>query len=188
MPLSSPAHEDTQKILLAGTWLLRIFKALLERCDRCAHLGQDTMAAGSYQNVASPQIAGRVMSAASHTCTVCTMRTLTMLVLAGTWLPRVFKALLKVCDQPLEDAVAAGRTSLQADCGHVLECSEWAQGGGLAGVVGHIRPSFEHLETIPEAAVLACGLLLQSECTAAAAKVRQILRRTVHCPSELSCS
>ncbi len=157
-------------ILLAGTWLPRTFKALLELCDQPL---EDAVVAGS-------QIADGVMSCASQPST---MRTLYML--AGIWLPRIFKALLELCDQPLEDAVAAGRAALQADCGHVLKCSEWAQGSGLSGVVGHMRPSFERVETMPEAAVLACGLLLQSECIAAAAKVRHILCRTVHCPSEL---
>ena len=42
-----------------------------------------------------------------------------MILLAGTWLPCVCKALLELCDQHLEDAVAAGSQSV----GRVLSCA-----------------------------------------------------------------
>lgn len=77
------------------------------------------------------------------------------------------RALLGLCGLAAEEAVHDGRSALEGDCGSLSVPSDWSQsdmflqtgrGADLAGLAS-------------EDAVLACGLMLQAEATAEAAKV-----------------
>ena len=86
---------------------------------------------------------------------------------AGTWLLRLVGVLLGLCGLAAEDAIQDGRSALEGDCGPLSLPSDWSQGGSAA----HKGAGPDLAGLASEEAVLACGLLLQAETIAAAAKV-----------------
>ena len=80
------------------------------------------------------------------------------------------RALLGLCNVAAEDAAAVGRAALEGDCGPLSLPTKWAASGlGVTAVLHGADGGLAGMAS--EGAVLACGLLLQSEAVASAAKV-----------------
>lgn len=75
--------------------------------------------------------------------------------------------MLGLCGLTVEEAVHDGRSALEGDCGSLSVPSDWSQ----SDLVLHQGHGADLAGLASEDAVLACGLLLQAEATAAAAKV-----------------